>query len=462
MSQCFTEAELFFQAGFAMIACNRNKSGPAFPTAPIAFALCLFAATGPAPAWENDTTRTGSTYSTIVVEDTEAPDDACASLCREDDRCRAWTLVNRGNPDRGAGEYAICLLKDSVPEAVPDPCCISGIAEGRGVDEPAGAAATGEDDGQPPPRASAQAEAPPVHRELAPRIVPIGKWPEGIAHDGYSLWVAMSGERRLYGIDPDAGAIGRQVRVGRLPVGVVFGPGGSVYATVATDKTIWSQPPGGDGSVLARLTDYPQAIAADDEAIWVLTWVEGSSSKTRVERIGPAGGAIVQSGILPRNGFDLAVSGDVVWTLHRLDGEGHSEVVGLDKDSLVETTRAQIGAMVTLLVAGEHGNYAAGGLSDAGVVVRLDPETGAETARYEAALPIAAITTGFDYVIASNTGGSIVLLTGEDLTPLQTIGLSTGATRPRDILVWGDRLFMTTHAGSGDDGSLIVVDGWKP
>jgi PAN domain len=433
-------------------------------TVPVITLSLLASATDRGHAWENDTTRTGATYSSVPLGETGSPADACATLCSEDPQCRAWTLIRKGNPDLGAGELPICLLKNAAPQAVSDPCCISGLAGVPDDAQPAEMPKTGERPAQPGPESTRPAPLSAVHLDLTPQIFPVGKWPEGITHDGSRLWVAMSGGRRLYRIDPDSGEIVRRIRVGRLPVGLASTPEGQVYAAVATDRTIWEQlPDSKNGHVLARLEDYPQALTTNGQAIWVLTWVDGSSGQTRIVRIDPATGEQVQSEILPRNGFDLAVSGDTVWTLHRYDGEDRCEVVGMDKETLAETTRQSFRGFVRLLTAGEHGNYAGGGQSGSvGTIVRLDPATGEETARYESTLPIAAITTGFDYVIGADISGTISILTGDDLTLLQTIELTTGAIRPQEILVWGDQLFMTTHAGSGDAGSLVVVNGWRP
>lgn len=415
-------------------------------------------------AWENDTTRTGATYSSVPLDETGSPADVCAKLCAEDQQCLAWTLVRKGNLDLGAGEFPLCLLKNTVPQAIFNPCCVSGVA---GVPADAQSSAMPKADerpAQPGPESTGQAPFSPVHLDLTPEIVPVGKWPEGITHDASWLWVAMSGERRLYQINPDSGEIARQVPVGRLPVGLSSAADGPIYASVATDRTIWEQPSNRDkGRVLARLKDYPQALTTNGKVIWVLTWVDGSSGQTRVVRIDPETGEQVQSDILPRNGFNLAFSGDLVWTLHRYDGEDRCEIVGLDKDTLAVTARQSFGGFMTILAAGEHGNYAGGGQSGmVGTIVRLDPTTGEETARHERALPIAAMTTGFDYVIAADNSGTISILTGDDLTLVQTIALTTGAIRPQGILVWGDKLFMTTHAGSGDNGSLVVLNGWRP
>lgn len=415
-------------------------------------------------AWENDTTRTGSTYFSIPLNETGSPTDACAKLCADDPQCLAWTLIRKGNFDLGAGEFPLCLLKNTVPQAIFNPCCVSGVA---GVPADAQSAAVPKADerpAQPGPESTGQAPFSPGHLDLTPEIFPIGKWPEGITHDASWLWVAVSGERRLYQINPGSGEIARQVPVGRLPVDLASTADGPIYASIITDRTIWEQPSNLEkGRVLARLNDHPQALTTDGKAIWVLTGVDGSSSQTRVVRIDPETGEQVQSNILPRNGFDLTFSGDMVWTLHRYDGEDRCEIVGLDKDTLAVTARQSFGGFMTILAAGEHGNYAGGGQSGmVGTIVRLDPMTGEETARHESALPIAALTTGFDYVIATDISGTTSILTGEDLTLVQTIALTTGAIRPQKILAWGDRLFMTTHAGSGNAGSLVVLNGWRP
>ncbi|MFP1632705.1 PAN domain-containing protein [Zhengella sp. ZM62] len=424
--------------------------------------LVLAAADG-GLAWETDTNRIGATYSTIPLDDPGSAAESCAALCVKDAQCRAWTLVKEGNPDLGAGTFSLCLLKNAVPAAVFDECCISGVAAGVEATEPSQVNESDEAPVRPDAQSAATMPEGPVTVEMSPEVVPVGKWPEGIAHDGSGLWLAMSGERQLYRTDPETGEIVRRVKVGRLPVRLAAFGDGPVYATVATDKIIWAQPSEGKGRAIARLKDYPQSLATDGESVWALTWVNGSSSQTRVERIDPAGGETTRSDILPRNGFDVTVSGDTVWTLHRLDGENRSMVVGLNKDTLAEEISEEIDGFLMLLTAGEHGNYAAGGQSTSGgLIVRLDPQTGVETARHEGAAPFAAVTTGFDYVIAADGNGSVSVLTGDDLTLVQTINLTTGPVRPQAILVWGDQLFMTTHSGTEDAGSLIIVNGWRP
>ncbi len=55
----------------------------------------------------------------------------CAIVCERDRRCRSWTFAYPMSPDQGA----VCWLKSSVPQRVPNNCCVSGV-RGAGVLEP--------------------------------------------------------------------------------------------------------------------------------------------------------------------------------------------------------------------------------------------------------------------------------------------------------------------------------------
>ena len=51
---------------------------------------------------------------------------------------------------------------------------------------------------------------------LTPRVIPVGKWAEGIVFDGSSLWVAESGQRTIAQLDLDRGNVTRRITVGRV------------------------------------------------------------------------------------------------------------------------------------------------------------------------------------------------------------------------------------------------------
>jgi len=121
-----------------------------------------------------------------------------------------------------------------------------------------------------PPAAAAPAPArAPAERALTPRIIPVGKWAEGIAFDGTSLWVAESGQRTIAQVNVESGKVVRHVNVGRFPVGMTSAADGSIYTLLKTDKLIWLQSPGKpSGRALASdLEGCPNGIARADDGV---------------------------------------------------------------------------------------------------------------------------------------------------------------------------------------------------
>lgn len=80
---------------------------------------------GTATRWRNNINLPGGDYRSIDMN--TADPTACRDACEREGRCKAWTLVK---PDEGGRSY--CWLKDSIPEAVRDECCVSSV-KGGGV-----------------------------------------------------------------------------------------------------------------------------------------------------------------------------------------------------------------------------------------------------------------------------------------------------------------------------------------
>lgn len=80
----------------------------------------------PAPAalggaLEADTDRVGADLWGFVLAQ---PDPAqCRAVCGAVSDCQAWTYMKPGV--RGPG--AMCFLKNGIPQAQRNPCCISGV-----------------------------------------------------------------------------------------------------------------------------------------------------------------------------------------------------------------------------------------------------------------------------------------------------------------------------------------------
>lgn len=111
-----------------------------WPALAAAAAQSSAAAPVPAPtraephiALESASNRPGRDYHDF---DLAQPDPAaCAEACLRDPRCQAFSFVQPGIQ----AEAARCWLKDAVPEAVADDCCISGVRDmgfERGIDRP--------------------------------------------------------------------------------------------------------------------------------------------------------------------------------------------------------------------------------------------------------------------------------------------------------------------------------------
>lgn len=83
-------------------------------------AVLLFSA--PAIAAESNTDRRGSDYRSFFLNQ---PDFLqCERACAGEAQCKSWTYVKPGIQ----GPNAKCWLKQAVPAATANDCCISGVA----------------------------------------------------------------------------------------------------------------------------------------------------------------------------------------------------------------------------------------------------------------------------------------------------------------------------------------------
>ena len=72
---------------------------------------------------EENVERPGADYLNLVLEQ-GSPPRFCRDACQNDERCHSWTYVRPGAGDPNPR----CFLKSQVPEARPNPCCVSGVA----------------------------------------------------------------------------------------------------------------------------------------------------------------------------------------------------------------------------------------------------------------------------------------------------------------------------------------------
>ena len=184
------------------------------------------------------------------------------------------------------------------------------------------------------PVANAAAEPPSEEIEpvtIEPVVWPVGKWAEGAALVGSTLWVAESGQRSLVALNASGKTIAHP-KVGRLPVAVEASEDGFVYSVQNTDKTLWVKAPKeAKGGILADLGDCPQDLAVSENAAWVLSWPDCSSADARVIRVDKRNGRMRQSDLLGEWGETITVAHGRIWVGHVRNGK----LSIVDPDTLV-------------------------------------------------------------------------------------------------------------------------------
>lgn len=284
-------------------------------------------------------------------------------------------------------------------------------------------------------------------------VVPVGKWPEGIAFDGQSAWVAESGVRRLARIDVAARSVSGHAAVGRLPVNMLATPDGRILAVVQTDQKLAQILPNGRKGADIRLADCPQGIAAG-RSVWVLGWRNCSSDGTSLFEIDLESRRTVRTIDLAGNAFALSVGLGRVWVVHTF--LENSTVSSVDPQSGAVGQTEITGARLHHIVADDGGVFAGGAAGEGGVVIRVDQ--GQQKVLSER---IAALTAGDGLVVAVGAAGTIYVLTPE-LELLRQMTTDFGQFEPRAVLAAGPSLLVTTHSGVGEEGSLLVIDDWQP
>lgn len=319
---------------------------------------------------------------------------------------------------------------------------------------------------EPPqePEPPVQPPAPQIEDVTrSPRIIPVGKWPEGLAWDGRMYWIAESGQRQISWVDPRSGRVKGRSKVGRLPVDIYATSRGTIYTTVVTDDKIWTQTgPRQRGRTFTRLKNYAQGMTGDDRTIWVLNWINNSSAQSQVTRIDLRSKRKNRSQILPAGAMDFAVNDKAVLTLHA--GPGQTQILVLDKQSLRQVAQTTIPVFTSRIAANANNVFIAGGGHNGtpAVVVRISGQNGQESGRHEFSSTPSAIAADEEFVVAAETNGTITVIDAQSFQILRRIRLTTGAWGQQKILINGNTLALTSHRGQGEKGSLLLVDDWRP
>lgn len=300
--------------------------------------------------------------------------------------------------------------------------------------------------------------------EITPGIISVGKWPEGIAAIGNTLWVAESGQRSLGQFETATGELIQRVTSGRLPVSMAT-LGDTLFATINTDSKIWRQPLTGKGGDFAATgSDYPEALAAGDDALYALLWLDGSNADSVVARIDATTGKMTRSASVGANAADLIVAGGNVWVINNFleNDVDNATLTRLDPTSLKVLESIPIGGRQMKLAAAGDLLFVSGGWEELGSVMSYDAATGEPVgfADYTGTM-VAVLGASEKMVVSADSTGVVYLHHRDTLVPQRTIRLGIEAFSPRDIVVTPEAIYLSVHL-TDDEGVIYVINNWMP
>jgi DNA-binding beta-propeller fold protein YncE len=300
--------------------------------------------------------------------------------------------------------------------------------------------------------------------EITPGVISVGKWPEGLALIGDTLWVAESGQRSLGQFETATGELIQRVTCGRLPVSIAT-LGDTLYATVNTDSKIWRQPLAGKGGDFAATgSDYPEALAADGSALYALLWLDGSSADSVVARIDAATGKMTRSASLGANAADLIVAGGNVWVINNFleNDVDNATLTRLDPTSLKVLESIPIGGRQMKLAAAGDLLFVSGGWDELGSLMSYDAATGEPVgfAEYNGTM-VSAMGIAEKMAVSVDSNGVLYVHHRDTLAPQRTIRLGIEPFAPRDIIVTPEAIYLSVHLGD-EEGVIYVINNWMP
>lgn len=317
--------------------------------------------------------------------------------------------------------------------------------------------------GQRPGTPQAPARRPLVADEvdLAPRVIELGKWIEGVAHNGAHLWAAESGQRTMAKVDYRTGKVIERLNVGRLPVEVIATGSGDVYTLVATDKVVLKHDSRGKKSQLAKLKSCPSGMRAAGSDLFVLGEPDCSSASSQLVRIDTQKGTQKATANLGEWSTSLTPAGNEVWV-------GHARGTALtivDRSTLKSGKLALPGIEVWTLAANSRSVFAGGRYENTdndGSVVMVDARSRREVSRFSATELVTKIAADDEKVVAVGNQGTVWILSADDLSLVRTIRLSVGAFNPSSVSFVGSDLVISTGQYRGENGAVFVLSGYMP
>lgn len=315
-----------------------------------------------------------------------------------------------------------------------------------------------------------EAARPPEKLTRSVAAFGIGRWPEGITLGANGLWVAESGRRTIARLDPDSGKLLNRVKVGRLPVGMITGPDGTVYSLVHTDRALWAQYKSGKGKRVLKLKGYPDRMTRHGDNIWILTWPEGSSGSIQFVRFNMRSGKTETFRILRKDQdyagnnreFTVADAGKyeapLIWTVFgnglvlALSGADMSRFAyGGVKNTFansVEVTEKYV------IVTGRDET------TKKGVILVLDSTTAKLIKRHDVPQMVYKTTKASGFILAVS-GPALYVISATNGNIVREIALDGPWGDIRGLYANDNRLYATRFTND-NDGQVLMLENWKP
>ena len=247
----------------------------------------------------------------------------------------------------------------------------------------------------------------PVKRTVI-QTIGVGSSPSGITTGGGAVWVANSLDGTVSRIDPATNAVVQTVPVGNFPVGVEYAAG-SVWVTNTGDDTM-TRIDAGSGRSRKTLPIAATELAFGAETLWA-----SERAASRVVRIDPSTGSVVQVIPVGNGPAGIAFGLGATWVTNSLDG----------------------------------------------TVSRIDPATNAVAATIQVGNGPAAVAVGADGVWVSNEfDGTLALI---DPRTNQVVRHIDVGNRPRGVAISnGSVLVSLRQSGQGHRGGTLTVRTNRP
>ena len=309
------------------------------------------------------------------------------------------------------------------------------LAQDPALELPAGAAPSA----RAPPGPAERQRRIPVVPMLAGALLALGLVAFGISRvGGGDRPVHIRGDAVAL-LNPENGAIRRQIAVGRAPESIALGAG-SAWIASRLDQTVSRVERDGKSVVRIPVRGSPEALAFGAGSLWV-----ADGDARRVLQVDPGTNRVVNEIPVGNSPRSLAVADGALWVAS--GQEGTVDRVDLGRGRVVRKIR--LGSDPTALAAGAGTIWAAS--EEAGTVTPIYPRTNAALAAIHVGNGPSALAVGEGAVwVVNHTDGTVARI---DPASKAVTGLASVGSDPTAVAAGGGQVWVT----GGADGTVTRV-----